>query len=116
MEWVETSQLISNISPFWSEVFFAISQFMVLSHNVDKCWHLIPITGNENSDFAHINIGSLSYRNPVVRDMKSAGLFSIGQLFNLNQDGNININKMKEFTQLEESSTLSSLHQSATPS
>ena len=101
MEWVVTSQVISNISPFWSEVFLAISQFMVLSHKFDKGWHLIPITGNENFDFAHINIGSLAYRNPVVRDMTTAGLFVVGQLFNLNHEGNININSMKHFTQLE---------------
>ena len=33
--------------------------------------------------------------------MTDAGLFAIGQLFTLNQDGNININMMKEFAQLE---------------
>lgn len=101
MEWVETSQRINNISPFWAEVFYSISQFMVLSHKFDKCWHLIPITGNEHSDFTHINIGSLAHRNPVVRDMTAAGLNNIGQLFNLNLNGTININSMKDFTQLE---------------
>ena len=101
MEWVETSQLLSNISPFWSQVFLAISQFMILSHRFDKAWHLIPITGNENSDFNHINIGSLAYRNPVVKEMTDAGLFSFGQLFTPNQVGVININNMKDFAQIE---------------
>ena len=102
MEWRQTSIAIRHISDFWSDVFQSISQFIILSHRYDREWHLIPITGHEESDFTHINIPSLAYRNPAVRNITTAGLTVVGQLFQLNNMGNIDISRLKSFEHFEQ--------------
>ena len=102
MEWRQTSIAIQHISNCWSDVFQSIFRFIILSHRYDREWHLIPITGHEESDFTHINIASLAYRNLAVRNITTAGLTVVGQLFQLNNMGNIDISRLKSFEHLEQ--------------
>ena len=101
-EWLETSLSLWNISKFWSDVFRTCSLFINLSHRVDRVWHLIPIIGHEDTDFATVNISSLSYRNPVARSIIWSGLNNVGQLFELNSLGQIDINNLKSFPVIEQ--------------
>ena len=100
-EWIETSVRIATTAPFWANVFRTIADLMRLSHKYDKCWTLIPIVGHESSSFDLPDISSLTYRNPVVRNLVEAGCVNIGQLFNLNEHGHINPGSMKTFDQLQ---------------
>ena len=100
-EWICTSKALLIKAPFWADVFQANATIMKLSHQFDKCWPLTPITGHEDSSFDHIDISSLTPRNPVVMNMINAGCYTVGHLFNLNQHGHININDVKDFNQLE---------------
>ena len=100
-EWKITGDKLINISAFWADVFKSIADFILLSHKFDRQWQLIPITGYEETDFTVINISSLIYANPPVRQFTAAGLIVIGQLFNQDQHGNTNIRDSKPMQQLE---------------
>ena len=84
-DWKHTAMAID--SQFWSGVFNTIAELMALSHEYDRYWHLVPITGYELNDFSNIDQSSLSYTNPPVKNMVDAGLVNIGQLFHVNQAG-----------------------------
>ena len=100
-EWSRTGNSLVVSSPFWSNVFLTISNLISLSHEYDRCWTLIPITGYERSDFNIIDISSLAYSNPVVRRMVDAGLVNIGQLFQTNVLGHVDATRCKDFAVLE---------------
>ena len=38
-------------SQFWSKAFHTIAELIALSHEHDRSWHLIPITGYEQNEF-----------------------------------------------------------------
>ena len=89
-------------SAFWSQVFHTMAELISLSHEYDRYWHIIPITGYEMNDFGMMDISSLSYINPPVKRMVDAGLVNVGQLFNESEVGIINRSSLKTFAQLEQ--------------
>ena len=99
-DWKHTATAID--SQFWSGVFNTIAELMALSHEFDRYWHLVPITGYELNDFSNIDQSSLSYTNPPVKNMVDAGLINIGQLFHLNQAGLIDRTQPKTYEVLEQ--------------
>ena len=100
MEWTLSSRRIKPISPFWSQTFSNIANFIKLAHKYSNMWHLTPIAGHEDSD-EYVTIGSLFYRNPAVRNLIEAGLVTVGQLFHTNNLGFIDFRRRKSFDQLQ---------------
>ena len=101
-EWKATSLALEQKAPFWAKVFDAGATFIELSHRFDKYWTLIPITGYEEIDQRIPNIASLVYKNPPVKALTDAGLINVGQLFQTNQLGLVDINSIKTFPQIEQ--------------
>ena len=99
-EWKATAEAID--STFWSQVFHTMAELIALSHEFDRYWHIIPITGYELNDFGTVDISSLAYVNPPVKRMIDAGLVNIGQLFNESAVGTIDRGSLKTFDQLEQ--------------
>ena len=98
-EWKKTAMAID--SHFWTSVFGTIAELISLSHEYDRYWHLIPITGYELNDFSIIDMASLSYSNPPIKNMTDSGLVNVGQLFSQNVSGLIDRSSPKTFEQLE---------------
>ena len=86
-DWDDTALSMSDISPFWSQVFSSISRIIQLSHKFDRVWSAIPILGCELSPEIDLNIGSLSAKNPAALRLVQAGLCTVGQLFKVNDLG-----------------------------
>ena len=99
-DWKHTATAID--SQFWSSVFNTIADLIALSHEYDRYWHLVPITGYELNDFSIVDQSTLSYSNPPVRTMVDAGLFNIGQLFHTSPAGIIDRSHPKTYEQLEQ--------------
>ena len=100
-EWQATSNALMQNSPYWAQVFQVGSTLIELSHQYDKFWTLIPITGYEEIGWQDPDISSLTYRNPPVKALTDTGLVNVGQLFNSNQLGLVDVNNPKSFQQLE---------------
>ena len=100
-EWRMTDEALTPSFPFWAEVFRTGALLMQLSHRYDQLWSLIPILGYEEADFQQIDISTLSYVNPAARILTDAGLVNIGQLFCLNDLGQVDRRNAKPFEQLE---------------
>ena len=100
-EWRITGDAL-DASPFWATVFHTIANLISLSHEFDRCWPQIPLTGYERSDFSIIDISTLSYGNPNVKRIVDAGLVNIGQVFLANDLGHVDRSRMKDFGVLEQ--------------
>ena len=100
-EWKITGDAL-DASPFWAKVFHTIANLIYLSHEFDRCWALVPLTGYEQSDFSIIDISTLSYRNPNVKRIVDAGLINIGQVFLANDLGHVDGSRLKDFDDLEQ--------------
>ena len=98
----QSAKAVAIDFPFWSQVFHTIAKLIALSHEYDRYWHLIHITGYELNDFGVIDISSLSYTNPPVKSMIDSGLVNVNidQSFN-NMVGTIDRSSIKSFDQLE---------------
>ena len=86
-DWDDTALSMSDISPFWSQVFSSISRIIQLSHKFDRVWSAIPILGCELSPEIDLNIGSLSAKNTAALRLVQAGLCTVGRLFKVNDLG-----------------------------
>ena len=73
---------------------------MILSHKYDQEWNQIPRSGNENTPNQELTIGSLSANNPTAMSPMRAGLVTVGQIFHVNQLGNIDPSNMKTYQEL----------------
>ena len=100
LEWILSSKRIQPISSFWAKTFQNIANIIKLAHRFTNMWHLTPIAGHEDSD-EYLTIGSLTYRNPVVRNLIDAGLITVGQLFHSNDLGFIDFSRRKTFDQIQ---------------
>ena len=100
-EWKTTGDALVD-TPFWASVFHTIANLIALSHEFDKCWTQIPLTGYEHNDFSNADISSLWYNNPNVRLLVDAGLVNIGQVFQENDLGHVDRSRLKDFTTLEQ--------------
>ena len=74
---------------------------MILSHKYDQGWNQIPILGYEDTSNQELTIGSLSARNPAAMSLIREGLVTVGQVFHVNQLGNIDPSHMKTYQELE---------------
>ena len=99
-EWNQTATAIRPLSPYWAETFKSIGHIISLANKYDKTWHTIPILGSEYTPEEN-NIAALHYRNPMARNLFQAGLQVTGQLFHLNNQGQINPNRLKTSEELE---------------
>ena len=73
-----------------------------LNIDLEKYWHLIPITGYEAFDIRDPDIGSLTYRNQPLQEMTNAGLIVVGQLFPVDELGRVNATQTKSYSQIEQ--------------
>ena len=100
-EWQSTSEALTNISTYWSHVFQSIGEFIRLSHKFHKQWQLIPLIGSEHSPESPLHTGSLRWGNVHAREMVTHGLVCIGQIFETNEYGHIDIQRIKSTTQIQ---------------
>ena len=89
-EWRKTAQALHASSPYWSQVFEVGEELQQLATEQFKLWHMVPIFGTSGEDNI-VNMDSLEYANPLA--IRSS-LNVVGQLFHVNNLGQINIEKL----------------------
>ena len=99
-EWEHTAERLGFKSEYWAATFSDIGKTVLLLHELRKEWSCIPLLGYEGLPRAG-DIGSLEWRNPAVRALFNRGLRTVGQLFQVDDQGMIMPGRVKSFQELE---------------
>ena len=86
----DSPSLAYQLSTYWSQVFEVGEELQQLAIEQFKLWHMVPILGTSGEDNI-VNMDSLEYANPLA--IRSS-LNVVGQLFHVNNLGQINIEKL----------------------
>ena len=89
-EWRKTAQALRTSSP---QVFEVGEELQQLAIEQFKLWHMVPILGTSGEDNI-VNMDSLEYANPLARHAIRSSFNVVGQLFHVNNLGQINIEKL----------------------
>ena len=100
LEWEITADRLTAESEYWQHVFQSISEIIILQNKHNPSWPNIPFLGYEGLGKEQ-TIASLHYKNPAARQMLNNGCRNVGQLFKLNEAGQILPDQKKTFDELE---------------
>ena len=92
-EWGKTADVLRNGSSYWAQVFDVGKELQELAIKQFQLWHMVPIFGTSGSENI-VNVDSLEYANPAARHAIRSQLNVVGQLFKVNNLGQININSL----------------------
>ena len=94
IEWRKTGERIRQKSEYWADVFTAGAEIQRLAVEEKGEWEKIPIMGISGRKNI-ITRSSIEYVNPEARQIVNSQLKVVGQLFHINQQGQINSERMK---------------------
>ena len=93
-EWSKTAEALRDTSPYWSHVFEVGRELQELAVKQFNLWHMVPIFGSSGEDNI-VNLDSLEYANPISRHVIRSPLKVVGQLFKVNNLGQIITTSLK---------------------
>ena len=99
-EWKRTEEKMRIKSKYWADVFAAGAEIQKLTIKQKKEWHMIPIMGS-NEGQNQIMQNTLEFRNQAARRIVSSGLWVVGQLFHVNDRGQIDPRRMKTYQEID---------------